>query len=88
MTLLFAFLAFRNLQTWHSSRPRAARPQSSAKENSARLEEGGGAPRSLIGALVPEDLPGLPWYADVARALAVFGWRGERVQTNRAPARP
>ncbi|WAM30477.1 hypothetical protein [Myxococcus sp. NMCA1] len=39
-TLLFAFLAFRNLQTWHVSRPRATRPQSSAKENSARLEEG------------------------------------------------
>ncbi|WP_141618835.1 hypothetical protein [Myxococcus sp. AB036A] len=26
------------------------------------------APRSIIGALVPEDVPGLPWYADVARA--------------------
>ncbi|WP_141594112.1 hypothetical protein [Myxococcus sp. AB056] len=46
------------------------------------------APRSIIGALVPEDVPGLPWYADVARALAVFDWRGERVQTLRAPVRP
>ncbi len=46
------------------------------------------APRSIIGALVPEDVPGLPWYADVARTLAVFDWRGERVQTIRAPARP
>ncbi|NOJ79365.1 hypothetical protein [Myxococcus xanthus] len=46
------------------------------------------APRSSIGALVPEDVPGLPWYANVARALAVFDWRGERAQTFRAPARP
>ncbi|WAM28328.1 GNAT family N-acetyltransferase [Myxococcus sp. NMCA1] len=46
------------------------------------------APRSLIGALMPEVSPGLPWYADVARALAVFDWRDERVQANRAPTRP
>gem|GEM_PF-4020316 len=46
------------------------------------------ARRSTIGALVPEDVPGLPWYADVARALAGFDWRDERVQTSRAPARP
>ncbi|MGA9522049.1 MAG: hypothetical protein WBV82_11320 [Myxococcaceae bacterium] len=35
-------------------------------------------PRSILGALVPEDVPGLPWYADVARELAVYDWRGER----------
>ena len=37
------------------------------------------SPRCLLGGLVPEDVPALPWYADVAHALSVDDWRGERV---------
>ncbi len=40
MALLFGYLAFRNLQAWRSARPRPARPQASASENAARLQQG------------------------------------------------
>jgi RimJ/RimL family protein N-acetyltransferase len=34
---------------------------------------------TVLRGLVPEDVPGLPWYEDVRRELKVFDWQGERL---------
>jgi RimJ/RimL family protein N-acetyltransferase len=45
------------------------------------------AARCLLGGLVPEDVPGLPWFEEVARALEVDDWRGARAPRPRGASR-